>query len=199
MAFKTSDFRPAIIRMHENGKSMNQIAKDLGISRCAVQDAVKRFEETGSIRDSRLASRQLPRRHHGGSPLATPNRWMASKQPGSQPTGLLDLGDSWRKSMPETAPERRIFKACIEKGLERNQFGGPDQDCRQRSETLAGLHWCEWWPFWMNLIVLLLFVVFWINFVETFKWPGNLRPPRNSSSNSKFKIPRREVLYATSI
>lgn len=51
MDFKTSEFRPAIIRMHENGKSMNQIAKDLGISRCAVQKAVKRFEETGSNKD----------------------------------------------------------------------------------------------------------------------------------------------------
>jgi predicted DNA-binding protein YlxM (UPF0122 family) len=48
MVFKTSDFRPAIIRMHEKGKSMNKIAEDLGISRHAVQDAVKRFEETGS-------------------------------------------------------------------------------------------------------------------------------------------------------
>lgn len=51
MDFKTSEFRPAIIRLHENGKSMNKIAKDLGISRCAVQNAVKRFEETGSNED----------------------------------------------------------------------------------------------------------------------------------------------------
>ena len=48
MEFKTAEFRPAIIRMHEKGKSMNQIAKDLGISRHAVRDAIKRFEETGS-------------------------------------------------------------------------------------------------------------------------------------------------------
>ena len=51
MVFKTSDFRPAIIRMHEKGKSMNKIAEDLGISRHAEQDAVKRFEETGSNED----------------------------------------------------------------------------------------------------------------------------------------------------
>uniref|UniRef100_A0A914C3Z9 Uncharacterized protein n=1 Tax=Acrobeloides nanus TaxID=290746 RepID=A0A914C3Z9_9BILA len=37
--------------MHEKGKSMNKIAEDLGISRHAVQDAVKRFEETGSNKD----------------------------------------------------------------------------------------------------------------------------------------------------
>ena len=49
MEFKTAEFRPAIIRMHEKGKSMNQIAKDLGISRHAVQDAIKRFEETPSF------------------------------------------------------------------------------------------------------------------------------------------------------
>uniref|UniRef100_A0A914BXN2 Transposase n=1 Tax=Acrobeloides nanus TaxID=290746 RepID=A0A914BXN2_9BILA len=37
--------------MYEKGKSMNKIAEDLGISRHAVQDAVKRFEETGSNKD----------------------------------------------------------------------------------------------------------------------------------------------------
>src|SRR6185312_506477 len=48
MEFKTSEFRPAIIRMHEKGESKKKIAELLGISRHAVRDAIKRFEETGS-------------------------------------------------------------------------------------------------------------------------------------------------------
>ena len=63
MEFKTSDFRPAIIQMHENGINQSKIAKYLSISRCAVQKAIKvclsgflnfflqRFEETGSNKD----------------------------------------------------------------------------------------------------------------------------------------------------
>ena len=49
MEFKTSEFRPAIIRMHEKGVSKKKIAELLGISRHAVRDAIKRFEETGSM------------------------------------------------------------------------------------------------------------------------------------------------------
>ena len=48
MEFKTSEFRPAIIWMHEKGESKKKIAELLGISRHAVRDAIKRFEETGS-------------------------------------------------------------------------------------------------------------------------------------------------------
>src|SRR3569623_1384721 len=48
MEFKTSEFRPAIIRMHEKGESKKKISELLGISRHAVRDAIKRFEETGS-------------------------------------------------------------------------------------------------------------------------------------------------------
>jgi biotin operon repressor len=48
MEFKTYEFRPAIIRMHEKGESKQKIAELLGISRHAVRDAIKRFEETGS-------------------------------------------------------------------------------------------------------------------------------------------------------
>uniref|UniRef100_A0A914C9K6 Transposase n=1 Tax=Acrobeloides nanus TaxID=290746 RepID=A0A914C9K6_9BILA len=42
------EFRPAIIRMHERGKGVREIARDLGISPNTVSIAIKRFEETGS-------------------------------------------------------------------------------------------------------------------------------------------------------
>ena len=42
------EFRPAIIRMHERGKGVREIARDLGISPNTVSVAIKRFEETGS-------------------------------------------------------------------------------------------------------------------------------------------------------
>ena len=45
MKFKPSEFRPAIIRMHENGKGVREIARDLSISPGTVSKAIKRFED----------------------------------------------------------------------------------------------------------------------------------------------------------
>ena len=39
--FKTSEFRPAIIRMYELGKSKREIARDLGINDFAVRNTIK--------------------------------------------------------------------------------------------------------------------------------------------------------------
>lgn len=48
---KTSEFRPAIIRMLERGKGVREIARDLGISPGTVTKAKQRFQETGSNKD----------------------------------------------------------------------------------------------------------------------------------------------------
>ena len=61
MEFKTSEFRSAIIRMHENGKGMREIARYLGISPNTVSLAIKRFEETGSNKDRPGRGRKKPR------------------------------------------------------------------------------------------------------------------------------------------
>ena len=47
------EFRPAIIRMHERGKGVREIARDLGISPNTVSVAIKRFKETGSNENRR--------------------------------------------------------------------------------------------------------------------------------------------------
>ena len=47
----TKDLRPAIIRAHEKGKAVREIARFLDISPATVSRAIKRFEETGSNKD----------------------------------------------------------------------------------------------------------------------------------------------------
>ena len=44
-------FRPAIIRMHENGYSESQIAEILSISKSTVHDDIQRYRETESNQD----------------------------------------------------------------------------------------------------------------------------------------------------
>ena len=39
------EFRPAIIRMHENGYSVREIAEILSVPKSTVHDDIKRFEE----------------------------------------------------------------------------------------------------------------------------------------------------------
>ena len=45
------DFRPAIVRMHENGVSNHEIARLLTIPRSTVIKHIRRYEETGSNED----------------------------------------------------------------------------------------------------------------------------------------------------
>ena len=45
------DFRPAIIRTHENGYSERQIAELLSISKSTVHDDIQRYRETRSNQD----------------------------------------------------------------------------------------------------------------------------------------------------
>ena len=45
------DFRPAIVRMHENGVSHHEIARLLTIPRSTVMKHIHRYEETGSNED----------------------------------------------------------------------------------------------------------------------------------------------------
>ena len=45
------ELRPAIIRAHEQGKGMREIASFLNITPMMVSRAIKRFEETGSNQD----------------------------------------------------------------------------------------------------------------------------------------------------
>ena len=42
------DLRPAIIRAHEQGRGVREIAEFLSITPMMVSRAIKRFEETGS-------------------------------------------------------------------------------------------------------------------------------------------------------
>ena len=41
------EFRPAIIRMHENGYSVREIAEILSVPKSTVHDGIKSFEEAG--------------------------------------------------------------------------------------------------------------------------------------------------------
>ena len=43
-----NELRPAIIRVHENGKGVREIARFLDIEPSTVSRTIKRFEETGS-------------------------------------------------------------------------------------------------------------------------------------------------------
>src|SRR5690348_11657614 len=46
-----ADLRQAIIKAHQNGKGVREIARFLDIDKMAVSRAIKRFEETGSNKD----------------------------------------------------------------------------------------------------------------------------------------------------
>jgi hypothetical protein len=50
------------------------------------------------------------------------------------------MGNFERKSVLETASERRISEKGVEKGMERNLIGNVDQGRGQFSETFESLH-----------------------------------------------------------
>ena len=54
------DLRPAIIRAHEKGKGVREIARFLDIQPMTVSRAIKRFEETGSNKDREPETRKVP-------------------------------------------------------------------------------------------------------------------------------------------
>ena len=47
-SIKMSELRPAIIRAHENGRGVCEIARFLGIDHSTVSRTIQRFKETGS-------------------------------------------------------------------------------------------------------------------------------------------------------
>ena len=144
-----NELRPAIIRAHENGKRVREIARFLDIEPSTVSRTIKRFEETGSNerilshgptmllatmsglfnrtepqaqsnRDPKFHSCELPWFHIGRYPLAQQRRWMAAKLTRFERSGLLCVKHSRRKSVCETPPECRILEASFEEGMERN-------------------------------------------------------------------------------
>uniref|UniRef100_A0A914CV40 Uncharacterized protein n=1 Tax=Acrobeloides nanus TaxID=290746 RepID=A0A914CV40_9BILA len=68
---------------------------------------------------------------------------MAAKLTRFEPSGLLCVEHSRRKSVCETPPECGILEASFEEGMERNHLGNFDQDCGQLSEATEGLHGCK--------------------------------------------------------
>ena len=55
---KMKELRPAIIRAHEQGKRVREIASFLNITPMMVSCAIKRFEETGSNQDRPKGNRK---------------------------------------------------------------------------------------------------------------------------------------------
>uniref|UniRef100_A0A914DEJ7 Paired domain-containing protein n=1 Tax=Acrobeloides nanus TaxID=290746 RepID=A0A914DEJ7_9BILA len=53
-----ADLRPAIIRAHQIGRGVREIARFLDIPVMTVSDAIKRFEESGSNKDRPGRGRQ---------------------------------------------------------------------------------------------------------------------------------------------
>ena len=60
-----------------------------------------------------------------------------------EPSGLLCVEHSRRKSVCETPPECGILEASFEEGMERNHLGNFDQDRGQLSEATVGLNGCK--------------------------------------------------------
>ena len=60
-----------------------------------------------------------------------------------EPSGLLCVEHSRRKSVCETPPECGILEASFEEDMERNHLGNFDQDGGQLSEATEGLHGCK--------------------------------------------------------
>ena len=190
-----NELRPAIIRAHENGKGVREIARFLDIEPSTVSRTIKRFEETGSNerilsheptmllatmsglfnrtgprtqsnRDPKFHSCELPWFHIGRYPLAQQRRWMSAKLTRFKPSGLLCVEHSRRKSVCETPPECGILEASFEEGMERNHLGNFDQDRGQLSEATEGLHGCKRRTFWINLVVVIVICCILNKFVE---------------------------------
>uniref|UniRef100_A0A914DVM8 Uncharacterized protein n=1 Tax=Acrobeloides nanus TaxID=290746 RepID=A0A914DVM8_9BILA len=64
---------------------------------------------------------------------------MAAKLTRFEPSGLLCVENSRRKSVCETTPECGILEASFEEGMERNHLGNFDQDRGQLSEATEGM------------------------------------------------------------
>src|SRR6185312_13186201 len=119
------ELRPAIIRAHEKGKGVCEIAQFLDIEPSTVSRAIMRFEETGSNENRKREKTARSRRNIHPA------------------LGLLCVEHSRRKSVCETPPECGILEASFEEGMERNHLENFDQDRGQLSEATEGLHGCK--------------------------------------------------------
>jgi hypothetical protein len=69
---------------------------------------------------------------------------------------LKNMVDSRRKSVLENPPECGVFETSVEESVEWNQLGNFGQDRKQFSKAPEGLYWRKRWPFWIDLVALLL-------------------------------------------
>uniref|UniRef100_A0A914CU28 Paired domain-containing protein n=1 Tax=Acrobeloides nanus TaxID=290746 RepID=A0A914CU28_9BILA len=130
------NLRDAIIRAHERGKKQVEIAVFLGISTSTVNDAIKRYKETGNNEDRKGRSRKKTARSRKNVQCA---KGMIKR--------LLRVIDPRRKSVPKASPECGILEKGAEKDLVRNNLGNPGQDRRQFLQASESLHRCQGWTF----------------------------------------------------
>ena len=57
MAKLTQFDRHKIVVLHQQGKSQRAIARVTGFSRCGIQAVIKKFEETGEVKDRKRSGR----------------------------------------------------------------------------------------------------------------------------------------------
>jgi transposase len=106
-----ADLRPDIIRAHQIGRGVREIARFLDIPVMTVSDAIKRFEESGSNKDRPGRGRKKTAR--------SKENILRFKRMIKHPR---------TKSLRETSLERGIPETSVEEGLERNHTGYPGQD-----------------------------------------------------------------------
>ena len=113
------------------------------------------------IRGSRLLSTKLPRLHLSRPPLAQPDWRVATEFTRFKSSRLRHLGYFEGEGVFEASSERGIVKTSVEESMERNPIGNSDQGRGWFPEAPAGLHQCQWRPFWINLFVFIGFCYCW--------------------------------------
>ena len=190
-----NELRPAIIRAHENGKGVREIARFLDIEPSTVSRTIKRFEETGSNENRKREKTARSRRNiqrtkemikRNPSTKVNSTRKLAKKlgisdfsarkilreDLGKKPFKFwkrqkLTSPQNWRGySAPELCTSDFPAEASFEEGMERNHLGNFDQDRGQLSEATEGLHGCKRRTFWINLVVVIVICCILNKFVE---------------------------------
>ena len=128
-----SSLREAIIRAHDRGKTVMEIADFLGISHSTVSKAIKRFEETGSNEDRPGRGRKKSARSKENILRA---KGMNKRNPTTKANSARKLG---KKLGVDKMSAWRILRKDLELFIYKYQK-------RQR-----------WWSFRINLVVYCLF------------------------------------------
>lgn len=131
--------RAKVVVLVQEGYSMNAVARMIGVSRCCVQQIIKKHKETGTVAD----------RHRPGRPKSTTSRQdreLVRLSLRDRKVTAPDLKCMWTMASETTVSVQTVRRRLLEKGL-RGCVAAKKPKLTE-NHKIKRLHWakerCEW-------------------------------------------------------